>query len=282
MFPNIVITIVFLLGLILSISSCKKDIEAVVPAYIKVDHLNLHAEDDEGASIHQFSDIWVNCDGSRIGTYGIPAKFPVVNIGEHTLTFYPGITKNGIIDLKEVYPFIEPLDVDIDLVEDSIHTLNLTFNYKEETKFYIEDFESPGEILHTDDTINYLDKIVDPNDENNHIGKIIVPDTVSFFSLYTNVAFKRGYTPIYLEFDYKGDNFIAIGIKALQSSGYYKYNDPYIVIKPTQTWNRIYTNIVEQMYNTSGGESYDVYFLFYSEDGEVSEFSLDNMKLLYY
>lgn len=279
-----IVQIVFLLSitLIISFPSCDpSDKKADIPAYIKVDTVKFQFDVSlEGTDQQKITDVWFNLDGNRVGTFEIPTTFPVIALGERAIKIYPGFIKNGIYDLREIHPFLSPYETTVDFQPGEVTELEPVFEYKPETKVWLENFEDPGLKFHTSDSVNYLNQIIDPDDSNNHLGHVLLPDSAGYFDFYTERAMILSYNPVYMEFDYKSTVPFSIGIRALQNDGKYDYANPFTQIKPKDEWNKLYVNLSEQFVNASGGTAFDVYFIFSPVEGEVSEVYFDNFKIL--
>jgi len=264
----------------LFLPSCEP-IEADVAAYVQIDSVNVTTDiSTQGTSNHKITDIWFNLDGSRVGTFEIPTKFPVIAEGKRPVSISAGIIKSGIHDFREVYPFFKIIRDTFDFVGAEAIPYYPTFEYKEETKFWIEDFEDPGLKLHTNDSINRLKQIIDPNNQNNHLGHVYLPDTVDAFLVYTKINIKLSTTPIYLEIEYKSDEAFSVGILTEQINGSYEDIRPFSIIKASPEWNKLYLNLAEQFNINPGAISYDIYLFFATDQGGKANVYLDNLKIV--
>jgi len=81
-----------------------------------------------------------------------------------------------------------------------------------------------------------------------------------------------------MEIEYKCNNTFGIGLRVHQTHNS-SDEDPFTIVKPQKKWNKLYLNLAEQMYLTSG-INYDIYLFFGSEEGETSTFYIDNIKIL--
>ena len=276
------IIVLFFTSLIF-LSSCDTfNAEIEVPTYVQVDSVKFVSKPDEGTNNQLITDIWFNLDGSKVGAFEIPTRFPVIAKGRRAVSISGGILKNGIRDYREVYPFFEVIKDTFDFIGAQIIPITPVFEYKTEAKFWIEDFEDPGLKLHTNDPVNHLSQIVDPENPTNHIGYVSLPDTTEVFQVFTKARIKLSTTPIYMEIDYKCDESFGIGILVEHMGGGYEDIRPFSIIKPHDDWNKLYLNLAEQFNNSPGGISYDVYFFFTSNPGEEAHVYLDNIKIVYF
>ena len=89
--------VLFLLVLV----SCNKfDKEERVPSYISIPAIEFIVPDslkaDQGTASAKITDAWIYLDDKLKGIFELPAKFPLLNEGEHSLKVFPGIKQNGI------------------------------------------------------------------------------------------------------------------------------------------------------------------------------------------
>jgi len=262
------------------LSSCEPK-EADIPTYIQIDSIKVVTnESTQGTNKHQITDVWFNLEGSRVGTFEPPTKFPVIANGKRPISIYAGVLKSGIHDFREKYPFFKPIIDTLDFVHNEIIHYTPVFEYKDETKFWIEDFEDPGMKFHTNDSTNYLSQIVDSRNPDNHLGYVYLPDTTNSFFMFTTIEMKLSSTPIYLEIEYLADAAFGIGVRLEKVGGGYENIDPFTIVKSKETWNKLYLNLSEQFYVNSGATSYDIYILFASKESEEAHFYLDNIKIV--
>ncbi len=136
----------FLLLLILAQTSCEKfSGDQTIPAYLKIDSIRLATNySTQGTSSNAIAYAWVYLDGQLIGTFQLPATFPVLYQGTHTLMVLPGVKKDGIASTIISYPFYQDTTKTINLT--SAKTLNvgiLSTVYSSKTKFiWKEDFDN--------------------------------------------------------------------------------------------------------------------------------------------
>ena len=85
---------VFFLLLLLVMVGCERfEGDQSVPAYMSIDSIALQINDQgkEGSSSHNITDAWVFVDDQSVGAYQLPACFPLLNQGAHTITIFAGI-----------------------------------------------------------------------------------------------------------------------------------------------------------------------------------------------
>jgi len=269
---------------IVLLSSCDKfENKVEVPSYVQIDSVIFQTNpSSQGVNHHKFSDIWFNLDGSQVGVFELPAAFPVIAEGLKPVAIKAGYIKSGVSIYREVHPFIEWVKDTFNFVKaDTIHYTPI-FKYNDLTKFWIEDFDEPGLKLHTKDSTKYLQQTIDPNQPNNQIGLVQLPDSVSGSIYYTKANFELNYTPILMELEYLNDAPFGIGIILHKANSSDEYIDPFTIIYTKEEWNLMYVNLAEQFANYTSADSYDVYFFFTTQNNVTSNTKLDNLKILYY
>ena len=74
------------LACFLVFSSCETgDLEAEVPSYFAIDEVVVAEDPSKGSNSQNITDVWVTMDNQFIGTYELPCRFPILDIGEHEL-----------------------------------------------------------------------------------------------------------------------------------------------------------------------------------------------------
>ncbi|MES2398217.1 MAG: hypothetical protein V4549_19535, partial [Bacteroidota bacterium] len=79
-----------------------------IPAYIRIDKIDLATIPGQGTDSHKITDAWVYIDEQLIGCFELPATFPVLYEGSHQVKIAPGIKVNGIAATRSPYPFFNP------------------------------------------------------------------------------------------------------------------------------------------------------------------------------
>jgi len=272
--------IALIFGLMLLILTSCEPKEADIPTYIQIDTVKVQANESmEGTSKHQISDVWFNLNGSKVGIFEPPTRFPVIAEGRVPISMYAGIIKSGIHDFREVYPFFEPIRDTFNFVNNEIIKIEPVFKYKPEARFWIEDFEDPGMKFHANDSINYLSQISDTTPDN-HLGYVYLPDTIAAFQVYTDIEIELSTTPIYMEIEYLADASFGIGVRLIKMGGRHEDLKPFTIVKANKKWNKLYLNLAEQFSVNPEAVSYDIYILFASGKGEEAHFYLDNIKIV--
>ena len=73
------------------------DYKTDIPSYIEINSIIHTADSMEGAPHHNITDVWVYVDDNSIGTYELPAKFPILYEGNHEIKIRAGIDESNAI-----------------------------------------------------------------------------------------------------------------------------------------------------------------------------------------
>jgi hypothetical protein len=295
-------------------SSCRKfEGSQTIPAYIHIESIVVDSLTDYftyGATTSKITDAWVFVDDDPIGSYELPATFPVLKHGPHKVTVYGGIMSNGIGAVRATYPFYKPLVYqNLNLVEDSIINLQPVLNYypigEGVYKGWMEDFETANTLLPVagSDTsivrINGSEAWHSPNSF--YSGKITLPPDSLDFTVATadEFSFHTGYLQYcMLEMDYNCNDAFFVGV--MYYKNYQLIRHPLLRIQPTDTvndmpqrWNKIYVNIGPIMNDNVTASYFKIYFTSdlsvdpsygepdYIQANRQRYYYFDNLKLFY-
>ncbi|HRS54383.1 MAG TPA: hypothetical protein P5250_06725, partial [Bacteroidales bacterium] len=165
------------------------------PSFVHIQAINLSTNViEQGTNSSKITDAWVYVDEDIIGAFELPATIPILKTGYHKITIKPGIQLNGTAATRSIYPFYNPIELNIQLVEDQILDLGtLTTTYNNNTKFaWKEDFEQAGITIDpSSKSDTNIKKITDPNKvfEGNGSGIINLDNIKSIFEGISNVAY---------------------------------------------------------------------------------------------
>ncbi|MGA2824311.1 MAG: hypothetical protein ABSE72_12395, partial [Bacteroidales bacterium] len=215
-----ILAFTFFLLLLLAQTSCEKfSGDQTVPAYLKIDSIRLTTDySTQGTAIHNITDVWVNIDGQLIGTFQLPATFPILQQGSHTLVVLPGVKQDGIASTRISYPFYQEIIKTINLVPDKkldLGTLSTTYNTK--TKFmWKEDFDDVAITLDTTEAATTKIKLT-PSDspltlEGLH-SAIVELDTVgATFACVSHSTFTIPNSAVFLEMNFNINASLIVGV----------------------------------------------------------------------
>ncbi len=268
------------------LSSCDGKDEGV-PAYIQIDTIAVVINDEakEGASNHAITDVWVYINGNYQGNYEIPAKFPILNIGNQKITLRAGIKLNGIAATREEYPFYQYIDIDTTLTEAKLMTLTPKFSYISNASFWIEDFNQAdikiGKTpqIHTDTTIQHVEDSLHTSPQLYYGGIFVDAERPNFIG-----ATNTETDPIYYS---DADRRLMLEMQ-------YKNNQPFYVslitdvkkidvevFMPSSEWKTIYVDLTPTI-KLNPSKKYSLAFSTVYDGTKTGKIYLNNVKLVSY
>jgi hypothetical protein len=281
------VVIVIFLGLIFSCEILNPD--EPIPSYIHVDTAIVKKIPGEVTGFHNFQDVWVYVDGNLVGTYQIPFTIPVLPSGKQNITLEAGIKENGQSMFRTKYPFVTSFHKDTLLPPaDTLH-LSPAYEYIDVNVPLYEDFEDLGTKFETTEASDTNFMIM--NDSNNisgNYGYVAVDNNRPNFDCRTSELYalpKNKKT--FVEFDYKGNEYITAGLFAKEYSDGIFTDVRYsiIILYPSNEWNRVYLNLTEDIAQTTNSIEYRLFFSVskeVTEDNELGTVFLDNIKLIHH
>lgn len=285
------------LGLSGFLASCEViNPEEPVPAYLYIPEVQFSTDAfTEGTDSEKITEIWLSVSGDFLGAYAIPARIPLLEFGEQTITISAGIKDNGISNTPEIYPFYQGFVFDRNLQSHVIDTIRPVFRYSDQAKFaFIEDFEgstSVFQVVRIGDQNQFQVSDEEPF-EGNASGLITLDSVNTIFEIATETRYgqlKEVGTAIYLELNYKSDVPVVFGLVGYNEGDF--PSEGIILLDPgffpSDTWNKIYFNLTENIFELNKDE-YQIAlqaFIPY-ENGQPSvktaKVYLDNIKLLHF
>lgn len=291
-------TIIFIATLIILLaSSCDSNNPEGIPSYIQVDtaYFNANFPNIQGSSSSKIVDVWVYIDNQIQGIYEMPAIFPVLKSGETDIYFRAGILMDGMLDSRIYYPFYERYTPErVKLTRGEITKIEPTFTYISPelmTFAWIEDFENFSSSLKATNNSTTNISIAAGSDayEGNFSGKIVLENTNTYFEIKSSDKFYNipyDDSPVYIEFDYKVDTIMTIGIEAIYESST-SQSARIVSVNAKDKWTKIYVNIKTEIQDFYDADYYNIFFIggFISSDSTATidrkEFLIDNIKLVY-
>ena len=111
--------IIQLLLLALVFSACTKNNPD--PSWLEINAWDLQANaasvNPTGELTSSINDAWVYVDNELIGVFEVPCRIPILKSGTFDVKIFPTVLNNGISATKKIYPFLEPYETSITLVE---------------------------------------------------------------------------------------------------------------------------------------------------------------------
>lgn len=257
-----------------------------IPAYISIDTIMLTTNlSSEGSASHKIVDAWVYVDNEAVGTYEMPAKFPVLAAGTHTISIQPGILLNGINATHLAYPYYQQLTKTVELIAgQEIKLSNLVTRYKEGLTFDLkEDFEglipfSPSDGSTVGMTIG---SDVSQSFEGGY-GVVKLDSGAYGFEIKSNqLLLPNNGTNIYLEMNYKNSAPFLVILQAEDAFGN-SIKNSIITLNTKNEWNKIYIELRPTMLKTPDASKFRILFGTTRADASTKEeFYFDNVKVVH-
>jgi hypothetical protein len=281
---------IYLIGLLLILSRCGKDIPA--PTYLHIDEFTLEQNLDVnyGQLTHGFLDVYVYIDGQNFGVFPVPCVIPLNLEGVHNLQLMPAVRTNGQSGAKTRYPFVEHHIETVNFVRlDTLHIQPKT-KYYSTTQVWYEDFEDAAmQIESTGFSAVEMIKSSDPSiltpRNGNFFGYISLNSDATIWDANTtadwNLSTNR---PAYIEIDFYNTNPIQTGIRALGPLGLNTW--PHVLIvhqKPEEVvWKKMYIDIQPFIAASGPGSTFKLMLSsIILEDNPTPFVAIDNIKLVY-
>jgi len=267
------------------------------PIWLSIDNWVLEANpqaiDDAGQLSQNLSEVWVYVDNKVIGVFELPCKIPVLASGSGIkVQLFPAIRNNGISATKKIYPFLEPVVMNMDLVEGETYEITPVTRYYSTVKFWIEDFGSPSQVKIDTDNLSNASLVLD-NDPmiamsvGNDYGHIHLTASDSLWIGYTNenTVLPKSGSEVYMEIDYRNSNSVLTGVIAVSSSGI--KDNPNISLNAqdasSMKWKKIYIDLKEIVSFSTSAEYFKQYFRALLDEGNSQgDIYIDNIKLVHF
>jgi hypothetical protein len=271
-------------------TSCEKfSGDQTIPAYLSIDSIFLQTDfGQEGTASHNITDAWVYVDDYLVGTFQMPARFPVLYKGIHDLTIIPGIKRNGIATTRVTYPFYNSITKSVNFTPDSTVSVGIIkTTYFSTTKFaWKEAFEDVSLSIDTTHQ-SKVELVLTPsgNDtltfEGLHSGMIQMNDTNNFFEIVTHSYFPIPSAPVYLEMNFNTNTKFQAGV-FIYTSDYIVYQAPILNLAPTNDkWKKIYIDLTTTLNSYLNSTSFKVFLGGFKDSGiDNATVLIDNLKIV--
>ena len=279
------------------ISSCRLiDQPEKIPSFIHIEDISFSISNSlEGSQSEKITDAWVYVDGNLEGVYELPATLPLHYEGNHNVTIYPGIKKNGISADREKYPFYTSFNETVNLIPDSIIEIFPETTYENDLYIWIEDFEDPqarfSPFINSDTDITIISS---PSNEvfEGKSGAIDMDASNYYCELRTDVLDFNNFPknlniPAYIEMNYSCNFPFAVGVLHKDGSLSAYERQPIITLYPTSTdtldnWNKTYLFISDATNFFTSADEFDLYIAVSNSQGNDDiKIRLDNIKVIY-
>lgn len=292
-----------LLIIAFTISSCEIiNPSEDIPFYLRIDSISFLDSTKSPVSpviagSQKITDAWVYVDGIFVGTYELPATFPVLaSAGAHTVRVSAGVLVNAQNSERRIYPFFSsyPIDIIATLGETSIIKPQTSFDpvsihYPTEgTGQFPETFEGVGTIFKytTNSKVDTILRTSEPSlvfDGNYSMlmemdasKDYMEFETVKAYSLPSNLR------PTYMELNFRTDVNLRIGIYAIDNNTSNVTEVSFITLLPTNdVWKKVYLNLTNEL-SAFSNSKYKFYFKANHDSGRTtSKVLIDNVRIQY-
>lgn len=268
--------------------SCSKDREADIPTFVEVSDVEVITTMGQGTSHQEISELYVYADNRLLGIFPVPSSIPVIGKQQVEIEFFAGIRENGISNNSTINPFFETLSLTVDLTQPQVVFVPV-FGYRENAVFtLVESFESShtlGVDLDQDE-----ETFISVADGTNSIeGRFAIGSMTrdhAVLEVATNFVYDDlpdNGAPVYLEFQYKSDVTLAVGLR-----GHHPSESPLSLYKlglfPSNEWKKIYVNFTADVQDLQRSGYQIIFLASYSDSNPkaVQSIYLDNLKLLHF
>ncbi len=285
--PTYLPTIILIATILCGLASCSTfDYKAERPSYIEINAITHTTDSLHGSPHHNIKDVWIYIDDNAIGTYELPAKFPVLYDGNHEIKIRAGIKTDGFSTIRNEYQFYDFYTTTEKLVRGTSTEIVPEIKYFSGITFeLIEDFEIgsiflPASTSDTGITLKSMNTLSEFGDQS---AAIYLDNDHSYFEIATN---NEQYTlpygsRVFLELSYSCNNSFSVGLLKNTFNGVEKIKS-YITLYPTDGWNKIYINFTDYIKSHSDAFSYELYFSGNKDaDNTLGAITLDNVKLIH-
>jgi hypothetical protein len=270
---------------LLSAVSCKKN--DLVPSYIHIDQITFQKNEAiDKSNSTKITDAWVYVDDNLIGIFELPATFPVLASGSHTISVKAGIKLNGIAMSRGYYPFYTTYYTTINLEAEKIDTIRPVVSYFPDKIQWKEDFEDAGiSIVKYNTSDTSIIKTTLPADafEGSFSGVANLTESKPYVLCVSDstIDIPQTQSAVFLELNYKTDTYLQIGMFAKTALGT-SDKIPAITLNPTSEWKKIYINLTPAVNQTNNVEGFKVFFEAIKDANYATQnIYIDNVKLLY-
>ncbi|MCZ2100445.1 MAG: hypothetical protein LC107_02780 [Chitinophagales bacterium] len=263
------------------------DRDQPIPYYLDLKDVQVLEPNSNILGTHKITDIWVFADGQIQGVYPLPVKAPITWEDKASdFIILPGVRYSGMNDTPILYPFFKGIEFSLKPNQLQTYTIPLTFEYVDDCKFSINEGFEDGNIFN-----HYFDpnseSRLEVTDKESRTGTKSAAITLKNANVFTEIGCAtqvvkgqnlRGSS--FVEFDYKGEGEIAVGIaKTLGNITTIEY---FLFVPARNDWNRIYVDFTDK----TSPNDYDTYriILGFTKTGYSAETTiyLDNIKHIHF
>lgn len=267
-------------ALVIPFAACDKEEE--IPSWVEVTGYTVTVQPGEGTADHQLTEVYVYTPSAFLGAFPIPGRIPILESGQVTLDFFPGIRANGIKASPDIYPFLARYRTTVDLVPDSTISLQPDFRYDAISRIrFVEDFEGGVKTFQQTLDGRPLEAVAGGFEGQ---GGLIFLDTLERVAEITTdviADLPRNGTPVYLEINYRNDAPFLVGIIG-EDAGIPNVRQYLVGLNPRDTWNKVYISLTDLVNQTQLTNLRIAIYAALPTTGETeSRIWIDNVKLIH-
>lgn len=220
-----------------------------IPARIQMNAPVFEVEANQGTAKHKITEFWTYADGAFIGAFAPPTEVHhITDAASTSFSFRPGIRNNGIQEDAIIYPFYTSFDATLTTTPGNLSTITPLVRYKPDVIFsLIADFEIQNDFVINFDTFpgSALTRSSAEPFEGQYSGEIILTSAAPHVEVTHAVPLPDlpvDGTPAYLEFHYKTEIPLEVGVLGITLNGQ-QFPKYFYLLKPNEEWNKIYLEL---------------------------------------
>lgn len=256
--------------------SCTREESANPPVYVIINSIRLETTLSlQGSAASNITDAWVYLDDSYFGTFTLPAKFPVLLSGDHSIKIAPGIKINGASGARTPYPFYTSWS-NYTAFSKAISFDGAVHYTNNANIIWLEDFEnglkSTGMNVEQNPSIIF---------EGKACGAVYLDNINTFaeFKSNSNFVLPKSGTPIYLELNFKSNLPFSVSIQCRNAM-----TSKTVEVGGGNTsliWKKIYFNLTPAVVSNPEATDYGISITVQNSSAiKDAHLFLDNVKLV--
>jgi hypothetical protein len=255
--------------------------EEPVPTYIHIDSFGFDNTNPRGSTSRNVTNVWAYVDNQPVGTFDLPATFPVIVQSNSVLTVLPGIDFDGLRGYPVTYP---PFAADnMTITPKPGQTINWqpkTYYLSGSLLLFNETFDQAGTLKFNrrsgDAEIQRSTADVFEGAGSGIIQLGAGKDSMTVLS--DSLAITTG-RAAYVELDYKGDMPLTVGMRSYLADGNI-YEEYLIGFREQANWKKFYVG-VREFVGGHVGTKYQIILGTKKPDGQsTGTVNIDNVKLV--
>ena len=258
------------------------------PTILHLKPFQFEVQPGQGSAMNKIPEVWVYANSNYIGTFAPPADIYYQEAGATVFTFRPGIRNNGLANDAIVYPLFSGFTQNLIADEGSVFEIQPETSYLPDAVFsLIEDFEVGNSFTEDRDTVAASELIRSSIEvfEGLYSGQMTMTPEADFIEVTHTLPLSglpADGRPTYLEFRYKNEVEMSIGLLGINLDGQ-SFSNFFYLIRPTDEWNMLYIELTDFI-STSDLPAYKIIFRSLYPDGSTKaqyDNFLDNIKVVH-